>query len=468
MKIIIAEAIGFKEVNEKQLLHARRLDQSNEKYIKIIDLFKKKEISFFYELGIMLNHYINKDKPLVFVTDWTDPTEMVGLLLEDGKDDIVYPDLGFLAFYTDWNDLENSGIEKIFSHEFSHLWLYNLGYDFELSPSNKFHTITAITDPFMAFSEGFAEHLEIVSSDLSHHQENNLPFDSGFDIESWLSYRDCALRMHAVKNNRFIYLTAHPKIDTYKTYAELHMAHITSSCFTPEHIKNGSQMMASEGVIASFFYYFYKDEFFKNQYQDELFYQPFGTQKAALDAISNHYLKILFALSKIDLTKETLMVDFVMTYANAFPNEKEIIFELFLRITHFATVDEAYISKFENLYLTGKQGNPDAFKEALMSVRTFRKETLSKIIENPEMLKNGLYQSIWITTNQYIKPVPWDDKMSVYKIDINTATAIDLLALPHMDILTAEKGVSLRKSLKGFESLDQFINFISTDKNLNV
>ena len=32
--------------------------------------------------------------------------------------------------------------------------------------SNRFHTSTAITDPFLAFLEGFAEHLEIVSWEL--------------------------------------------------------------------------------------------------------------------------------------------------------------------------------------------------------------------------------------------------------------------------------------------------------------
>lgn len=32
--------------------------------------------------------------------------------------------------------------------------------------SNRFQTSTAITDPFLAFLEGFAEHLEIVSWEL--------------------------------------------------------------------------------------------------------------------------------------------------------------------------------------------------------------------------------------------------------------------------------------------------------------
>ena len=46
-----------------------------------------------------------------------------------------------------------------------------VGWDSEvyqpaLSQSNRFQTSTAITDPFLAFLEGFAEHLEIVSWEL--------------------------------------------------------------------------------------------------------------------------------------------------------------------------------------------------------------------------------------------------------------------------------------------------------------
>lgn len=42
----------------------------------------------------------------------------------------------------------------------------NKAYQPAWSQSNRFHTSTAITDPFLAFLEGFAEHLEIVSSEL--------------------------------------------------------------------------------------------------------------------------------------------------------------------------------------------------------------------------------------------------------------------------------------------------------------
>lgn len=458
MEIIIAEAIGFKEHDGKKLLHAKKLKTTADKYKSIIKLFEKNEISFFYQLGIHLNRFMNKDKPLVFVTDWSDPTEMVGLLLEDDHQLIAYPDLGFLAFYTDWSDLESSGIEKIFSHEFSHLWLYNLGYDFNLSKSNKFHTITAITDPFMAFSEGFAEHLEIVSNDISNQNHNDYPYDSGFDIESWLSYRDTSLRYHGVINNRFIYLTALPDLTTYKTYAELHMAHITSSSFTPEHIKNGSQMMASEGVIASFFYYFYKNDYFKHEYQDETFYQRFGTQRNEISALTNHYLKILFALSKIDFTKESLMIDFVNTYSTCFPNEKQNIIKLFLKTTHFATMDEDNTHMFENLYTVGKLGNPDHFKKALLDARDFKEKAISKVLDQPELLKKGLYPSLWISSNQLIKPVPWNEDTVTYTFDVNTATSIDFMSLTDVDLPLAKRLLDARKHHKGFFSLSSFLN----------
>lgn len=467
MEIIIAEAIGFKEHQGKKLFHAKKLSPTSHKYVSILKLFEKNEISFFYHLGIRLNHFTKKNEPLVFVTDWTDPTEMVGLLLKDENKEIAYPNLGFLAFYTDWSDLENSGIEKIFSHEFSHLWLYNLGYEFTLSQSNKFHTITAITDPFMAFSEGFAEHLEIVSNDISNHKLTDLPHDCGYDIEAWLSYRDSSLRVHGVKNNRFIYLTALPHVNSHSTYAELHMDHITSSCFMPNHLKNGSQMMASEGVIASFFYYFYIDDFFKNQYQDDVFYEQFGIKRTMIDSLTNHYLKIFYVLSKLDFTQESIMTDFILSYTACFPNEKERIIELFLKITHFSTIDEAYLLIFENLYQVGKQGHPEKFKHALIAARNFKKETLSKILSQPELIKKGLYKSLWITSDQLIKPIPWHEDTVTYKFDINTGTAIDFLSLNKISIDMAENLVDIRKQQRGFSSLDNYLHYLQVVEEKN-
>lgn len=464
MKIIFAEAVSTELVednNGNKLCHARVLSADCDKYKIINDLFENTTISYFLKIGDCLNNYIKNEKPLVFVTDWTDPTEMLGLRLEEDGKVADYPDLCFLAFNTEW-DIKSSGIEEIFAHEFSHLWLSLLGYDFKSSQSNKFHTCTAITDPFMAFSEGLAEHLEIVTKDLmSSNDWKNALWDHGYDVNAWLCLRDEQLRYHGVINNRFIYHTAIPSIQDNEVYNNLHMEHITSSAFTPERIKNANQMMASEGVISSVFYQMYKHEVFKNTYLDDAFYMQFGIEKDKVNPVTNLYLKILFAISKINLQKSSLMVDFIQSYANVFPDEKIDLYETFLKVTHYSTISTRSNEVFANLYRAGRRGEINAFKAALSVANEYKKDMLNKVLNGEVSIDNALVEELWIYADKEITPTPWDPDTKVkYRIDINTATEIDFLALDNMTLEKAIELVRIRDSKGGFNSLDEFYNIL--------
>ena len=304
MDYILAEAVCHEQVlseNGEKLYSAKVLNASSSKFITFSKILESPPVSYFIKVGRFLATFLKMENPIVFVTDWTDPTELIGLRLETGEGETVdYPNLSFLAFRTDWDSIATSGaIEDIFAHEFSHMWLEWLGLDMSQSLANKFHTCTSITDYFMAFSEGFAECLEIVAKDLmGYKQPDGELWDCAYGIEAWISNRDQQLRYHAVKNNRFIYQTATPCVEDFDTYADLHMAHITSTAFTPERIKNGSQMMASEGVIASIFYQIYAHKTFKNAYLNDDFYAAFGTTSHEVDPVCNLYLKLLYAISR--------------------------------------------------------------------------------------------------------------------------------------------------------------------------
>ena len=465
MNILFAEALSTELVEDgagNKLCVARALDQSSHKYKIINQLFKSKTIAYFLKIGDCLNTFLNNEIPLIFVTDWTDPTEMVGLRLESDGQTKDYPDLCFLAFNTNWDDINSSGIEDIFAHEFSHLWLHLLGFDFDMSQSNKFHTCTAVTDPFMAFSEGFAEHLEIVTKDLGSSM-NNTPaiWDDGYDINAWLSLRDGQLRYHGVINNRFIYHTAIPNLKDYETYHQLHMAHITSSAFMPEKIKNAGQMMASEGVIASVFYQIYQSDALKNSFLEDDFYRQFGIEKSDLSPLENLYLKIIYTMSKIDLKKPSLMIDFIKSYGQVFPVEKETLYDLFLKVTHFSTVSLEARKIFEDLYRIGRQGEIEAFKTCLKDARQFKKDKFQEVFQGRCSLDKSIFKEIWLDTDQDIAPVPWlADKTVKYRFDINCASEIDFLALDQVTLDQAQKLVEIRDSKGGFKSLDDFYSIL--------
>jgi hypothetical protein len=472
MNIVFAEAVVtdlLEDINGNKLCHARVLTPNSNKYKVMNYLFENSTISYFLKIGDYLNYFVKNEAPLVFVTDWTDPTEMVGLRLESEGKVIDYPNLCFLAFNTDWDDIKKSGIEEIFAHEFSHLWLSLLSYDFGLSKSNKFHTCTAITDPFMAFSEGFAEHLEVVTKDLGHNMDWESTFwDYGYDVNAWLCLRDEQLRYYSVINNRFIYHTALPYSEDYDIYNHLHFAHITSSAFTPEKLKNGNQMMASEGVVASVFYQMYKHELFKNTFLEDRFYSQFGVNKNSLTPLINLYAKVLFIISKIDLRKPTLMTDFIRSYGEEFPNEKKDLHDVFLKVTHYSTVSPKATEDFGRLYRIGRRGEVNAFKDILKKTMDLKNALFERVLSGDLTLDYALAEELWIDSDEEITPIPWSPEKKVkYRFDINTATEIDLLSLDGMTFEHANNLIKKRDSRCGFRSVDEFYNLLKNLKDTN-
>ncbi|MEG0774629.1 hypothetical protein [Clostridium sp.] len=262
------------------------------------------------------------------------------------------------------------------------------------------------------------------------------------------------MRIHAIKNNRFIYHTAYPYEEDFKDYNHLHMAHITSSAFTPEKVKNGAQMMCSEGVIASIFYGIYKSEVFKLTYVEKSFYEKFKASKD-IHPVTNLYLKVLYTLTNINLNVPNPMINFIVEYGSLFPSEREELIKLFLAATHFATVNHEAPNIFGNLYRIGRQGEMEKFKAYLSKVRRKKEHWITQVLSKEIPLDFAIYKDIWIETDSKITPVPWNPNHLVkYKIDINTATEIDFMSIEGISLEQAKDIVIRRERLKGFSSKD--------------
>ena len=460
MKIIIAEATSHETItnDQGQVLHcARALSPTSPKHIAFTEMLEKNALMHFVKVGQCLAYYLKNDNPIVFVTDWEEPVELFGLRLEENDKTTDYPDLGFAAFYTNWDDLSTA--VALFAHEFSHIWLNWLGMDISLSKANKFHTSTSITDFYMAFSEGFAECLEIITKDLRGYKpKDGELWDYAFDGNALISARDLQLRYYAVKNNRFIYHTAVPYAEDFDTYANLHMAHITSTAFTPERIKNGSQILSSEGAVASIFYQIYAHDMFKNTYVDEGFYQAFGTIALDVDPTSNLLLKIMCAMTKIDLKKPSLMTDFIRAYGECFPGEKAELYNAFTRTTHFATVSSEARDLFGEIYRLGRRGATEIVVDKIKNVRNpLTVDLREQLLGGQLNLDGAVYDEIWITGDEKIPPTPWEPNVKVpYQFNVNTATAIDFMALEGVSLEMGERLVRIREEQQGFKMADDF------------
>lgn len=457
--IVYAEALSTEASytsDGKPLYCARVLPNDSEKYIAIQKIMECEAFSFSLALHQMLDHALGCEAPLVIVTDWTDPREAVGLRLENGQEVQEYPELCFLALETNWEDLRRSEIEEIFAHELSHLWLHRMGYQPALSQSNRFHTSTAITDPFLAFLEGFAEHLEIVSQELLGTRKEGF-FDNGYDLGAWLCSRDSALRVHGVKNNRFLYLTAVPEAEDFASYQQLHMAHITSSAFLPEHLKNGLQAVSSEGLIASFFYQMYRSADLKHSPAPAQVYHRFGCDADRLSPAANLYVKILWAMMQLDWRRETLFTDFVQNYLNAFEADRDILMDIFARVTNFVTVDPAAQQMFGEIYRVGRQGDMEKIMRLCKQAASQKEIWLAELQSGKRRLDDAIYKSIWIEADKPVRPVPWDSEPTIrLKINVNAATDVDFFALDGLTFPQCQELVRIREQYGGFSGLDEF------------
>ena len=462
--IVYAEALSTEASytsDGKPLYCARVLPNDSEKYIAIQKIMECEAISFSLALHQMLDHALGCEAPLVIVTDWTDPREAVGLRLENGQEVQEYPELCFLALETNWEDLRRSEIEEIFAHELSHLWLHRMGYQPALSQSNRFHTSTAITDPFLAFLEGFAEHLEIVSQELLGTRKEGF-FDNGYDLGAWLCSRDSALRVHGVKNNRFLYLTAVPEAEDFASYQQLHMAHITSSAFLPEHLKNGLQAVSSEGLIASFFYQMYRSADLKHSPAPAQVYHRFGCDADRLSPTANLYVKILWAMIQLDWRRETLFTDFVQNYLDAFEADRDILMDIFARVTNFVTVDPAAQQMFGEIYRVGRQGDMEKIVRLCKQAASQKEIWLTELQSGAHRLDDAIYKSIWIEADKPVRPVPWGSEHSTrLKINVNAATDVDFFALDGLSFPQCQELVRIREQYGGFSGLDEFCQTVA-------
>jgi hypothetical protein len=195
------------------------------------------------------------------------------------------------------------------------------------------HQSMTMTDYPTAFDEGFAEHFQPLVRDAtanSHLRKLNSGTGSSDLDRLWLSAADGQLRTDGVKRNLFIHLKPLPESafgEDPDLYRLLSIAE-TSTVFLPTELKNGQQMLASEGVIATLFYRIVNDEQLRNHYRESLFYQPF-LQYASMDptkAITpyqNINLKLFAAMAELTDTdrNQPAIVRLVKRYATLFPDE---------------------------------------------------------------------------------------------------------------------------------------------------
>jgi DNA uptake protein ComE-like DNA-binding protein len=327
----------------------------------------------------------------------------------------------------------NGGFEEIFAHEMGHVFLRRLFPSLPLGYSRTPHMSFNVTDYPTAFDEGFATHFQALVRRLTHNaalHDEDLGLTFKPLVPYWLSNLDRAARTDGVRRNWFVQLQAPqgPDLSTQR-----------STLFDIEHLKNGNQMLASEGVVATLFYRW-------------LAPGP-GDERALLERYGAMF-DAFAALNKLKPKADApLMLQLVAAHRSLFPNDSERMMTILLDTTYGATADASLTPRVESVAARGRSGDVKTFVAELTACRKAMAELRESVLKDPEKAGAALGPNIWLLSDA---PIGGPDQDAKTTINLNTAERDELLKLPGIDAASATRLLESRRSAGPFLDLSDF------------
>ncbi len=242
-------------------------------------------------------------------------------------------------------------MDQIFPHELGHVLLAQLAGPPKPGGSNQMHAVGVRTDPANAFSEGFAEHFQVMAADDPDAlpETRALLRDDYFERRTerqmreyreelaaawpgiarrrvafpvWFSGAEQVLRYYAVKANAF---ARQPAIDARLLRADPYAAYLLENTLPGlpgDPPKNAVQMASTEGVVAALFVRWVTDPRIQQRRREDAFYAPFGVASGDVGPLENAYLKLFHAFS---VSRPSDVCEAIDGYKAAFPDEASIV-----------------------------------------------------------------------------------------------------------------------------------------------
>jgi hypothetical protein len=181
---------------------------------------------------------------------------------------------------------DSFSLKKYFPMNMAIFWIfYILSYSFPVSPARPVHTISAVTDFETAFIEGWGEHFEIMTIDMTKNQEirdfYNLNDMKGktyfFYLQDMLTLSQTFKRYLWVKGNLFAFKKNNCLTEglTGEEFNKNFMYNWMNYSFFGGELKNAHQMLCCEGVCSHIFYQMATDKNMTGRYREPDFYVGF-------------------------------------------------------------------------------------------------------------------------------------------------------------------------------------------------
>jgi DNA uptake protein ComE-like DNA-binding protein len=455
--------------------------------------------------ALVLHQYVKNylaHQPGVDATVATEPTYLflggsggyadLGFLLEDAQGQLI--DKRTTSYVGGLSISEGyfGDFEQIFPHELGHAILQELSGWQQGVLAAQIHQVTLLTDYFYAFNEGWAEHFQAVAVDhtanvgLQALREMPLPVGeqgpyarlarelkgrcllcpATLSVLLWHNQREGHLRYAGVKDNIFAYQPSIPEVLVQRD--DSHDALLYQAIIPPDSsgtFRNGPQMLANEGLISALFYQLVNDPRLQQTYRQSDFYEPFLPPRHNVDwsqtsprevfsPMENVYLKLFRVFARHvrldgDPLGESPTTQMVKGYAMDYPDEAEVLYDVFLEVTQGVTVEPQALQMAQN---RAAGGLPSADHQAYLG--DLRQRLLAGQVKvdsalGPQIWLRNLdtQVGIWLLDVYRSLPTP-------YHFNLNAATVVDLRTVPGVDALLARQIVQVRDERGGFNTLE--------------
>lgn len=321
--------------------------------------------------------------------------------------------------------IDDGSFEEIFAHELGHVMLRRLAPNLPPGYSRTPHHSFSITDQPTAFDEGWATHFQPLARRLTVNPRLRTS-DEGFDtrpfLPLWQSNLDGAARIQGVRQNWFVHRKGTPegKGDAVERQ-EL------STMFDRARLRNGAQMLASEGVVATFFY---------------------RHLAAAAPQGYEPMFRALRELSRQPLAPDTPLVPaLAAALAKVAPEDGKRFVHTLMETSYGALASPQLARATEALAVPGRAGDAEAFVPALKDARLQFAKALEAAQADPSSLAAQAGPAVWLLHPTH--------KLGgeALAIDLNTAEREHLMTLPGVD---ADRALASRAKDGYFTSVSDF------------
>jgi len=339
----------------------------------------------------------------------------------------------YVDLIVDARSIEDGSFEEIFAHELGHALLRRLLGSLPFGYSRNRHASIAVTDYPTAFDEGFATHFQALARLLTRNPQLRAQ-DAGTSFKPFLPYWrdniDRNLRVRGVRDNLFVQHQAPWPASPTPGNPD------ATTLFDTTQLKNGQQMMASEGVIATLFYH--------------LMTQGVAITPDDTAALRTRYEELFRALqalgSTTSLKSDTpIFLSVAQQFMAQTPAARSRWAQTIIGITYGATVERALPQQAEGLSLASRTGNDEEFVEQLGAARKAMAALVQRVESNPRLLTAALGSEIWMAGEAGGMPV-----------NVNTAERDSLVLLLKLDASVAERALQSRRQQGLFQNVADF------------